>query len=228
MINKKNRGANLDRLRAPLFFLGLLFASSFVLTAFEWKTYEETTAIDNSCCPVLDLPDEQIFTAVAMKKPLPPPPVQKPVVDDLVLVDDDKRIEIDLLMPDLKFDDDPVIELIPLKKEIVIEEVVELNAVDVWPSFPGGDTARVAYLMHNVKYPTIARDAGAQGTVWVEFVVGKNGEIEDAHVVRSVGLGCDEEALRVVNEMPKWTPGKQKGLPVKVRFQLPIRYVLKN
>ena len=227
MINKKNRGANLDRLRMPLFFLGLLFASSFVLTAFEWKTYIEEPTVSEDY-EWRELPDETIYTAVALKKPLPPPPVQKPVVDDLVLVDDNKKIDIDLVIPDLKVDNEPLIETIPLKKEKVVEEVVELTAVDVWPSFPGGDKARVEYLMQSVKYPSMAKDAGAQGVVWVEFVVGKNGEIEDAQVVRGVGLGCDEEALRVVNEMPKWIPGKQKGLPVKVRFRLPIKYVLKN
>lgn len=96
------------------------------------------------------------------------------------------------------------------------------------PDFPGGDPALMEYLRQNLRYPTPAQNAGIQGTVWVEFVVGKGGSIEDVHVLRGIGGGCDEEALRVVNQMPDWTPGKQRGFPVKVRFQLPITYTLKN
>src|SRR5690606_2824485 len=105
---------------------------------------------------------------------------------------------------------------------------IDLVFVDVRPSFPGGDTARVKYLAENTTYPEKAVYSGTQGTVWVEFVVNKKGEIEDAAVLRGIGAGCDEEALRVVNEMPLWNPGKQRGLPVNVRFKLPIKYILRN
>ena len=228
MIEKKNRDYGLERFRAPLFFLGLLFSSAFVLTAFEWKTYSEISIINGSDRPHLDLPDETIFTAVAMKKPLPPPPVPRAVIDVIDIVPDDKLIDIGLDMPDIDFKDEPEIATISAKPEIVTEEVVELANVDVWPSFPGGDTARVKYLAVSTKYPSKAIYSGTQGVVWVEFVVNKHGDIEDAKVIRGIGAGCDEEALRVVNDMPKWNPGKQRGIPVNVRFKLPIKYTIRN
>ncbi|NEN25142.1 energy transducer TonB [Cryomorpha ignava] len=226
MIEKKNRDYRLERFRAPLFFLGLLFSSAFVLTAFEWKTYSDIPTIDKSDRANRDLPDEPIFIAVPMQKPLPPPPAPKPVIDELVLIDDDKKIDLILDIPNFEPEDEPVISVISAKAEVVTEEVIELPFVDEWPSFPGGDTARVKYLMANVNYPDKAKHVGVQGTVWVEFIIAKDGSIEDAVVIRGVGAGLDEEALRVVNEMPRWTPGKQRGLPVKVRFRLPIKYTL--
>ncbi len=228
MIEKKNRDYRLEGFRAPLFFLGLLFSSAFVLTAFEWKTYSEISTLDASDRPNRDLPDEPIFIAIPMQKPLPPPPVQKPVIDELEIVDDDKPIEIALDVPDFDPEDEPIVADISAKPELVIEEVIELAFVDVWPSFPGGDTARIEYLVESVKYPVKAKEAKVQGTVWIEFIIGKDGSIEDAVVVRGVGAGLDEEALRVVNEMPKWIPGKQRGQPVKVRFRLPIKYTIRN
>jgi len=174
-----------------------------------------------------DLPDETIFTAVVMKKPPPPPPAQKPVVDVMTLIDDDP-IKHDLIIPDIDPLDDPVIEEIVKVHEFVPEETFDAYRVSVLPDFPGGDSARREFLGQNVHYPTKAIRAGKQGTVWVEFVVGKDGKIEDAHIIRGIDEECDAEALRVVKQMPEWTPGKQNGLPVRVRFQMPITFTLKN
>jgi protein TonB len=81
-----------------------------------------------------------------------------------------------------------------------------------------------------VKYPAIARENGIQGRVVVQFVVEKDGKITDANVVRDIGAGCGEEALRVVNSMngmnQRWTPGKQRGKPVRVQFTLPVSFKL--
>ena len=226
MNKKKTRDANLDRFRVPLLFLGLLFSSAIVLTAFEWKTYVEspTVATDLNW---RELPPEPIFTAVAMKKPPPPPPAPKPIVDEYLKVKDDKLIDIDFVMPDIKFKDEPIPLEIAQKKEDVTEEIFDGFRVSVLPEFPGGDPARMDFLRQNIRYPIKEKRAGIQGTVWIEFVVGKDGKIEDAHVLHGIGEGCDEEALRVVNEMPKWTPGKQRGIPVRVRFQMPVTYSLK-
>ena len=227
MNKKKNRDANLEQLRVPLLFLGLLFACGVVLSAFEWRTYEKAEDPVKNDVTTNELPDEVIFTAVAMKKPLPPPPAPKPVVDVMKIVADDKKIGLALSVPSLEPEDpEPYVEAIPSKKEVVTEEVIDLP--DIWPSFPGGDTALMKYLSANIEYPKKAKYTRTQGIVYIEFIVGRDGEIEDAKVLRGIGLGCDEEALRVVDQMPKWIPGKQKGHPVKVRFRLPVKYVLKE
>jgi len=100
------------------------------------------------------------------------------------------------------------------------------TAVDELPEFPGGMTALMAYLQSKLKYPTTARENDIQGRVLVHFVVGKDGEIEAAKILKGIGGGCEKEALRVVNAMPKWKPGKIKGKSVKTNFTLPISFRL--
>ncbi len=100
------------------------------------------------------------------------------------------------------------------------------TVVEVPPSFPGGEKARVQYMLDNLKYPEGAKSKGIQGTVFVAYIVRADGSISDAKVLRGIGGGCDEEALRVVNAMPKWDPGKQRGKAVNVQFNMPIKFVL--
>jgi len=113
----------------------------------------------------------------------------------------------------------PVVEAPPPKEQI-------FDRVEQMPQFGSGDKELLEYLSKNIKYPAIARENGIQGTVVVQFVVDKDGSIQSPQVVRSIGGGCDEEALRVVKGMPKWQPGKQQGREVKVKFTLPIRFRL--
>ena len=101
-----------------------------------------------------------------------------------------------------------------------------LRYVEQMPEFPGGDDARVKYLSKNVKYPVMARESGIQGTVYLTFVVGKNGQISGVKVVRGIGGGCDEEAVRVIMAMPPWIPGRQNGKTVPVQFSLPLKFSL--
>lgn len=94
------------------------------------------------------------------------------------------------------------------------------------PSFNGGDEARIKYISENIKYPEEARAKGIQGTVFVTFVVEADGSVSDVKILRGIGGGCDEEAVRVIESMPKWIPGKQRGQAVRVQFNMPIRFVL--
>ncbi len=114
------------------------------------------------------------------------------------------------------------------KKQIVTEPVIAVatppvRCVSQMPDF-AGDMG--AYISKHLRYPDAARSAGIEGQVMIEFVVNEDGSVSNARVVRGIGGGCDEEALRMVNSMPKWKPGKQNGMPVKVIFALPIKFVL--
>ena len=100
------------------------------------------------------------------------------------------------------------------------------QVVEVDPEFPGGMEALIKYLSENIKYPEQAKKDKIQGRVYISFVVEKDGSVADAKVLRGIGGGCDEEALRVVNAMPKWTPGKQRNTPVRVQFNLPVAFKL--
>ena len=96
--------------------------------------------------------------------------------------------------------------------------------VENQPEFPGGMAKLYKYLAHNVKFPSPAEESGVQGQVVVHFVVEKDGSISNVTVLRGIGGGYDKEAVRVVKNMPKWKPGMQKGKPVRVSFNLPIRF----
>ena len=94
------------------------------------------------------------------------------------------------------------------------------------PTYPGGDEGRINFLMNNVKYPQFAKEAGIQGTVYVTFIVKKNGKVTGARILRGIGGGCDEEVIRIVNLMPKWQPGKLNNKEVNVRFNMPVKFTL--
>lgn len=96
--------------------------------------------------------------------------------------------------------------------------------VENQPEFTGGDNAMIKYLQDNIHYPMEARTRKIEGTVFINFVVETDGRITNAKVLRGIGGGCDEEALRVVKHMPKWIPGRQGGVPVRVYYNIPVRF----
>ncbi len=177
------------------------------------------------------------------KEELPPPPPPPPPPEALVekvkftapVVVEDTNIETGLMtQDDLSAkpveapSEDTEIEMVEEKPQ-VIEQKVEaeiFTVVEEQPAYPGGDAAFMKYLQDNIKYPEEAKELGIQGRVFVTFVVEVDGSITDVRVLRGIGGGCDEEAIRVVRNMPKWVPGKQRGVPVRVQFNLPVKFTL--
>lgn len=100
------------------------------------------------------------------------------------------------------------------------------DVVEVMPQFPGGQIAMLKYIMENIKYPKQIMEEGIQGRVTVSFIVEKDGRVSNVRLLRSVQPSLDKEAIRVVKSMPKWTPGKHNGKPVRVRFNLPVMFKL--
>lgn len=114
-------------------------------------------------------------------------------------------------------------------KQAVVEEtnaIVSFAAVEVLPKFPGGEAAFGAYLSKTIRYPPVAKENNTQGRVIVSFVVEKNGRLTDIKVVRDIGGGCGEEAIRVLSKSPAWSPGIQNGKPVRVAYTMPINFTL--
>lgn len=111
------------------------------------------------------------------------------------------------------------------------EEVVELiNYVEKQPEFPGGTDSMFAFIQRNIRYPEEAKRSGIEGRVFVTFVVEKDGQVSDAKILRDIGGGCGEEAIRVVNIMPKWLAGSLRigGEPARMQFNLPVMFKLKK
>ena len=139
-----------------------------------------------------------------------PPPTQTDVAETVVSTVTQEGENVDVAPP-----------------VVVEDEVFDLAAVQEQPEFPGGEAARLEWFGRYTKYPEMEYEAGIQGKVYVQFTVGKDGSIEEAKVIRGVSSGLDKEALRAVNAMPKWAPGKMGGKPVKCRFNLPVIFKLK-
>ena len=119
-------------------------------------------------------------------------------------------------------------EIDKTKSNITGDEVIKpFLIVEQMPDFPGGTEDLMKFLRNNIQYPQMARETNIQGKVIIQFVVNKDGKISNVKVLRGIGGGCDEEAIRVVKSMPTWKPGKQNGVTVPVYFQLPISFTLK-
>lgn len=119
------------------------------------------------------------------------------------------------------------------KKQTVVIEVPEekqetIILAEEMPFFPGGDAERLIFLSENIKYPQQATELGIQGTVYLQFVVDSKGNITDVKILRGIGGGCEEEAMRVIKMMPQWHPGRQNGKAVRVLYTMPVNFKLQS
>ncbi|NND94856.1 MAG: energy transducer TonB [Flavobacteriales bacterium] len=222
MEEKKSAEANLEKRKSALLTLGLVAGLAFTLVSFQWRWYDiQVEGLGEYMGDNLE--DEIIPVSIQVQPPPPPPPKQEQVV--MEIIEDESEEEETVDVSDTEVDEETEVEFIEEEEEEVVEEEI-FTIVETMPSFPGGEKAMFEYLGKNTKYPTLAKESGIQGMVVLTFVVEKNGEITDVKVLRGIGGGCDEEAIRVVKNMPKWSPGKQRGKPVKVQYNLPYRFIL--
>lgn len=220
---KKNPEADVNRLRPFLFQIGLVVAIGGALMAFEWEKSETKMDI-----PVGN-PNEgtEIEIIPITEQPPPEPPKPKVIQPIITEVEDDKIIEetVEVLIDVEDFEPEKI-EFEPAPVEEKTDEPVIF--AEKMPVPPGGMQAFYKYVSKNMKYPRNAVRAGAEGRVFVQFVVEKDGSLTDFSILKSVGFGCDEEAIRVLDSAPKWEAGKQRGNPVRVRMVLPITFKLQN
>ena len=178
-------------------------------------------------------------------EPVAPPPALKssikftaPVIKKDEEVRDDEEIKsqeeltstkVAISIADVKGNDEVNGADIADLKQVVTQAAEPekvFDMVEQMPTFPGGQQELMAYLGKNIKYPTIAQENGTQGRVIIQFVVERDGTISDVHVARGVDPYLDKEAVRVVQSMPKWIPGKQNGKAVRVKFTVPVMFRL--
>jgi protein TonB len=220
---KKSESADLEKKRGLFLQIGLVIALAVTLIAFEWKS-PDRGKYNLGQLKVEEVPEEIIPITRQEEKPPPPPP---PVIQVLNIVEDNVELKEEAQVEETEVTQETAIEVITRKEEVVDEPEI-FTIVEEMPEFPGGgEKALLQYLRENIKYPALARENGITGTVYVTFEIDQNGKVKDARVLRGIGGGCDEEALRVVMNMPQWKPGKQRGKPVRVQYNLPVRFVLK-
>lgn len=206
---------------------GAILALALMFIAFEWSEREKRIAVDSGITEVVF--EEEIIPITEQEQPkqAPPPPEAPKVEEVLEIMDNDAKVEESTIQA--SDDTQKAVEVKYTPVEVEEEEVEEqqiFQVVEEMPSFPGGTAECMKFLSKNIKYPTISQENGVQGRVIVQFVVNTDGSIVDAVVARGVDPYLDKEALRVVSMMPKWTPGKQRGKAVRVRYTLPVMFRL--
>ena len=223
---KKSPKADLEGKKSTWLLIGYVVVLAFMFVAFEWT--QRDVKIDTSQAVADVVFEEEIIPITETPEQATPPPPEAPKVAELLeIVDDQADIEEPTTI--LNEDNTPKVEVKYVPVQVVEEEPEEqtiFEVVENMPGFPGGQAALMQYLAKNIKYPAIAQENGTQGRVIVQFVVNKDGSIVDAKVVRSVDPYLDKEALRVINTMPKWKPGMQRGKPVRVKFTVPVMFKL--
>ena len=223
MEEKKTPKANLTSKTGLFLNIGLVVSLLLVITAFEWPFYEDGDLVnlgqvDDNFEDLLDIPPTE-------QPPPPPPKIQQP---EIIEVPDEEEIEEEIEVDlDVEITEETVIEEIVFEEapeEEVADEIFTIVEESATPN--GGMQAFYSYISKKLRYPNQAKRMGIEGKVFVEFVVDKDGSLTNVRAVKGIGAGCDEEAVRVIKSHPRWSPGKQRGKPVKQRIILPITFKL--
>ncbi len=234
MIERKTPEANIEKRRTAWRAIGFVAALSLMLSALAWTSYDisETSAFDFE---IELIEDEEIPRDVITPPPPPPPPKQTTIIE---IVDDEEEIEEELDIDDMELDEDTEIEVIEEVEEEVEDDtpfmiVENMPALGDCKKFRGDERHQctqmeiIKYVSQNTKYPPIAKDAGIQGTVFVYFVVDRKGKVTDAKVLRPVDPRLDKEALRVIESLPDFEPGEQRGKAVPVQYTIPVKFIIR-
>lgn len=230
---KKNPKIDLRKKRPLFLAAGYVVATAFSLAAFEWKTFYEFP-IDGCQFPTSEEVD--IFDPIEITYHKPAPPKQKvvtgkvlpPVIDTRIVETKlDPIIEPKLILPeiDIDFKIDDLVTLPPMKAEEE-EEDLFVPFPEKWPVYPGGDPSLMKFFGDNTRYPSIARENGIEGVVFVSYVVETDGSVSEVKIKRGVDHFLNKEALRVVSLLDGYEPGMQGGKPVRVPYVVPIRFQL--
>ncbi|MBP7496929.1 MAG: energy transducer TonB [Bacteroidales bacterium] len=219
MEKKKTIKADLESKKKYFFLFGLFISLTLTVIAFNLRFYEKEGIAISEIINMFNHRDEIIKTKIFSLSP----PVKKVNITE-IKVTDNKDIKKENIVKEEKQEqgaDDAA------KNNSSEAETDIYLAVEEMPSFPGGEFARIRFIQQNVKYPFAAVKNHIEGKVIISFIIEKDGSVSNIKLSNSIGGGCDEEALRVVRLMPKWIPGRQKGNPVRVQFNMPVNFRLR-
>lgn len=210
--------------------IGLVFACAAALTAFEWRTPQSgiDIIVEKEVVELIELEYPPITQTNESKVTPPPPPASNPIqvipADPIAISSD--PVETDV--PDFPDAQRPVAPAPPVVYvESEVDDNIPVTFTEFMPKYPGGDAAFFKDLMGDLKYPDLAREMGISGSVYVQFVVEKDGSVNEVSVVRSVHPLLDREAVRAVKTLKRYTPGRQGITPVRVMFTIPVAFRIK-
>ncbi len=226
METKKSSKADLERKRNLFFLLGLVVALGTTLLAFEWNT--KPSRVESLGVLQAQNVEEEFIPITREPEVKPPPPPQPKAFEILTIVENDVKLDEELVIDDSEADDKTLINVTPViqAKEDIKPENEIFYIVEEPAQFPGGERALYQFIQKSVKYPVIAQENGIQGKVYVKFVVSESGKVSNAEILRGVDPSLDKEALRVISSLPNFKPGKQQGNPVKVYYNAVINFQL--
>ena len=225
MEEKKSPKADLESKKFMFIQIGMIISLFIAWLAFEHKSYDKRE-IDESLLNREVVIDEEMVEITKQEEQKPQPVEVPKQTTQLEIVEDD--VEVEDIEINAEVDQTEVLEeYVPVEvEEEEVSETEVFTIVEEMPAYPGGDAKLYEYLGKNIKYPQIARESGIQGRVFVNFVVEPDGSVSNVKVMRGIGGGCDEEAVRVIKTMPKWKPGKQRGKAVRVTYTIPVVFKL--
>lgn len=227
---KKSAKVNLEQHKTVWLLIGFIMVFAVLFVAFEWTTFEDKEAriIATAPPPAIEEPEVLKEIQIQVKHQLPPPPqAQKPAEVIEIIKDEIDQQESEIISTEevvfvAEVSNEGMIVIDDEPEEEQIFQVVEQPA-----EFPGGMQAMYKWLSDNIQYPRISRDNNSQGRTILRFVVNSDGSIQGIEVIKSSGdMYLDKEAVRVVGEMPRWSPGKQAGKAVRCWFTLPVMFRL--
>ncbi len=222
---RKNKKYDLRNYRVLFFNIGLVVALLFVIAAFEWRFYDDSELMNMGPS---DIDFVETVDVPVTEQPPPPPPKNQLRDIKIIAVEDVEDIEEEIMINlDIEMTEELVIEKAIETTELELEEEESEEIFIIVEDAPvpkGGLGAFYEYVNNNIKYPRQALSMSIEGKVFVQFVVDKDGELTNIEVIRGIGGGCDEEAVRIIENAPKWQAGKQRGKPVKVKMVLPITF----
>ncbi len=227
---KKSPKANLENKKSLFLEIGLVLSLALVLGLFEWTTHDKEEVMSLTGQTVA-IEDEQ--APITQDTPPPPPEqIKEPVMtEELQIVENDVKVETDFISTDdsdQKIEIKPYVEAKPVEEEVEVEETIPFAIIEEKPMFQGKDANEFTkWVYSNIEYPEIARENGISGRVTVEFMIDKDGSVKNVKVLRGVDSSLDQAAVRVIQKSPKWSPGKQRGKPAKVKYTFPIIFQLK-
>lgn len=226
---KKTPKADLENKKALFMEIGLAVVLLIVLVAFEWSSSEKQEVMDLT--GQQQVIEEEIIPITQEQQQTPPEMPKTPVLSDIIdIVDDDVEVADDLFV-DTEDDASLGVEIMEYHTEVVEEEVEEeaipFAFVEEKPKFQGGDANTFSkWVNSKLVYPEIAKENGIQGRVTLQFTVNTDGSVSNVIVLRGVDSSLDKEAVRIVSQSPKWTPGRQRERPVKVTYTFPVIFRL--
>ena len=231
---KKNPKVDLTKNSSLYFVIGLSIVLLITWRVIEWKTYKNV--YDYEALTVDDDDDEDVPITEQLKTPPPPPPPPPPAPEIIEVIEDEEEIE-ETVIESTETDEEEIIEVVE-----VIEEYEDIDVpfavIEDVPIFPGCERVKKSerrscfqeqmnkHIKRNFRYPEIAQEMGIQGRVYVNFIISKNGSITNIRM-RGPDKNLEKEAQRIIAKLPRMTPGKQRGRPVRVPFSIPITFRLR-